>query len=87
MARTLEGLLLPGRVVYRYGSPSSIGRIVRVIDKDLVEVFMIRTKEVKPLRKTMLRDYEALVEEVERKAKNHRNDFEAAKVAILPSVK
>lgn len=85
MARTLEGLSLPGRVVYRYGSPASIGRIVRVIDDKMVEVFMIRTQEVKQLRTTTLRDYWDLIEEHERKLATHRAAYAAAKVAILPS--
>ncbi len=68
-----------GRIVYRNGQPLKLGVALR-IDKGLgaVEVYWVGEKRSTMVSLYVLRDYESLVLESERKAKNHRNAYEAA---------
>ena len=68
-----------GRIVYRNGQPMKLGVALR-IDNGLnaVEVYWVGEKRSTMVSLYVLRDYESLVLETEKKAANHRKAYDAA---------
>jgi hypothetical protein len=82
VARTLAGIRpLLGHVVYKPFEPQRPGKIVDVIKEDaFAEVVKVRwLKDGSETTEKYLKSFEALVEDTERKAKNHRKALEATK--------
>lgn len=72
-----------GRVVYHYGSPRVIGVVTSVNEGlNTADVYWFKSKKTEVRNIYSLQDYEALVLETERKAKNHRKALNEAKKAI-----
>lgn len=68
-----------GRVVYRNGQPAKLGVALRVDHRlNGVEVYWLREKKATMVSFYVLRDYESLTLETEKKAANHRKAYDAA---------
>jgi hypothetical protein len=82
VARTLAGIRpLLGHIVYKPFEPQRPGKIVDIITDDgYKEVVKVRwLKDGSETIENYLNSFEALVEDTERKAKNHRKALEATK--------
>ena len=82
MARTLAGIRpLLGHIVYKPFKPQNPGKIVEVIkETEYGEIVKVRwLKDLSETTEKYLNSFEALVEDTERKAVNHRSALEATK--------